>query len=586
MNFKLINEPDSKYDALSQVLHNRGIADEDMLHYINPTENDIASPLLLGEDKLAKAVSLVEDAIRFNKDVLIIVDSDCDGFTSAALLSNYLYDINPEWVNIHLHHFLHSGKEHGLNDLVIDDFVANLNLIILPDAGSNDIEYHKVLDNIGVACICLDHHNYDENVETSAIIINSQCSTYPNKELSGVGVTWQFCKYYDSVANLNYADDYLDLVALGDAADMMSLTSIETKYLVTKGFRNVKNPFIDYLAEKNDYSIQKKGGLNYDSAGWYIAPFVNAIVRSGTMEEKQNVFNSMLKYRAFEEVLSNKRGHKPGEMEKLVVQVMRTTTNVKNRQQKAVDAGMALLEKRIEANNMLDHKVLLFILEGNEIEATIRGLSANKLMGKYQRPVCVLSRTVQDEEVIYQGSARGCEVAGIENFMAICEKTGLPTYCVGHDNAFGLGLKETDIEQFLIQTDELLKDISGEPTYYCDYVFSNRDVDGDKIIDIATHPELWGKDMNEPIIGIKGLQITKEMLTLMAKNTLKIQVTPNVSLIKFSVSDEEFQQLYSENGSVEINVVGTCNANEWMGNVSAQLMITDLEIIDKVKWVF
>ena len=149
------------------------------------------------------------------------------------------------------------------------------------------------------------------------------------------------------------------------------------------------------------------------------------------MEEKQNVFNSMLKYKAFEEVLSNKRGHKPGEMEKLVVQVMRTTTNVKNRQQKAVDAGMALLEKRIEANNMLDHKVLLFILEGNEIEATIRGLSANKLMGKYQRPVCVLSRTIQDEEVVYQGSARGCEVAGIENFMAICEKTGLPTYCVG-----------------------------------------------------------------------------------------------------------------------------------------------------------
>lgn len=586
MNFKLINQPNPTYDALSQVLHNRGIPDEEMEHYINPTDADISSFELLGGEQLAAARFMLESTMHANGNILIIVDSDCDGFTSAALLSNYLYDINSEWTINHLFHFIHDGKEHGLNDLPFDDFLKDMSLVILPDAGSNDIEYHQKLKELNIYCFCLDHHNYNEDAKTPAVIINSQCSSYPNKELSGVGVTWQFCKYLDAINETNYADDYLDLVALGDAADMMSLTSIETKYLVTKGFRNIKNPFIDYLAEKNDYSIQKKGGLNYDSAGWYIAPFVNAIVRSGTMEEKQNVFNSMLKYRAFEEVLSNKRGHKPGEMEKLVVQVMRTTTNVKNRQQKAVDAGMALLEKRIEANNMLDHKVLLFILEGNEIEATIRGLSANKLMGKYQRPVCVLSRTIQNEEVVYQGSARGCEVAGIENFMAICEKTGLPTYCVGHDNAFGLGLKETDIEQFLIQTDELLKDISGEPTYYCDYVFSNRAVDGDKIIDIATHPELWGKDMNEPIIGIKGLQITKEMLTLMAKNTLKIQVTPNVSLIKFSVSDEEFQQLYSENGSVEINVVGTCNANEWMGNVSAQLMITDLEVIDKVKWVF
>lgn len=586
MNFKLINQPNPAYDALSQVLHNRGIPDEEMEHYINPTDADISSYKLLGEDKLFKAVGWVEDALIFNHNVLIVVDSDCDGFTSAALLSNYLYDLAPEWTKEHLFHFLHEGKEHGLNDLPFDDFLKDMNLVILPDAGSNDIEYHKKLDEMGIACICLDHHNYDENAETPAIVINSQCSTYPNKELSGVGVTWQFCKYYDWAATENYADDYLDLVALGDAADMMSLTSIETKYLVTKGFRNVKNPFIDYLAEKNDYSIQKKGGLNYDAAGWYIAPFVNAIVRSGTMEEKQNVFNSMLKYRAFEEVLSNKRGHKPGEMEKLVVQVMRTTTNVKNRQQKAVDAGMALLEKRIEADNMLAHKVLLFKLDGNEIESTIRGLSANKLMGKYQRPVCVLSRTVHEGEVVYQGSARGCELAGIENFMGICEETGLPTYCIGHDNAFGLGLREDDIDEFLDKTDMLLADISGEPTYYCDYVFQNCDVDDKKIIQIAEHPELWGKDMNEPIVGIKGLQVNKDMLTLMAKNTLKIQVTPKVSLIKFSVSEEEFKQLYSETGAVEINVVGTCAKNEWLGNVSAQIMINDLEVIDKVKWVF
>lgn len=38
----------------------------------------------------------------------------------------------------------------------------------------------------------------------------------------------------------SYADKYLDLVALGNLADMMSLKSYETKYLINKGFKNIK----------------------------------------------------------------------------------------------------------------------------------------------------------------------------------------------------------------------------------------------------------------------------------------------------------------------------------------------------------
>lgn len=52
MNFKLINQPNPMYDALSQVLHNRGIPDEEMEHYINPTDEDISSFSSLGEDNL------------------------------------------------------------------------------------------------------------------------------------------------------------------------------------------------------------------------------------------------------------------------------------------------------------------------------------------------------------------------------------------------------------------------------------------------------------------------------------------------------------------------------------------------------
>jgi len=42
---------------------------------------------------------------------------------------------------------------------------------------------------------------------------------------------------------------------------------------------------------------------------------------------------------------------------------MRIVTNVKNRQTKAQDAGLAIIEKMIEEQDLLNHKVLLFLLK-------------------------------------------------------------------------------------------------------------------------------------------------------------------------------------------------------------------------------
>ena len=83
----------------------------------------------------------------------------------------------------------------------------------------------------------------------------------------------------------SHAENYLDLVALGLDADMMSMLSIETKHLILKGFldENIKNPFIRGMAERNSYSLG--GRITPIGAAFYIAPFVNAMVRSGTIEE-------------------------------------------------------------------------------------------------------------------------------------------------------------------------------------------------------------------------------------------------------------------------------------------------------------
>ena len=75
------------------------------------------------------------------------------------------------------------------------------------------------------------------------------------------------------------------------------------------------------------------------------------------------------------------------------------------------------------------------------------------------------------------------------------------------------------------------------------------------------------------------------MLTMMKSNTLKIK-TGSVDILKFGCSEEEWEQLYSSNGYVEINAICRCNKNEWNGNISAQLFLEDFEIADSCTYYF
>ncbi len=596
MKYQLINKPNENFSAIQQILYNRGIAEQDILHYINLSDQDINSPLLLGEKNLKDGLMAIINTVKENKHALVIVDCDCDGYTSSALLINYLYKLFPSWVNNKLTWYMHNSKQHGLSDcinVILENSSSTPSLIICPDSSSNDYEYHTKLKEHDITTLVLDHHLAD-HISEDAIIINNQLSDYPNKELSGVGVVWQFCRYIDGFLNVDFANDFLDLVALGNDGDMMSLKNTETRYLITKGFKkeNIKNPFIDYMLDKNSFPLSKADYVSADSsmactsmgAAFFIVPFVNAITRSGTIEEKYLLFNAMLNHKAFEEVLSNKRGHKLGEKEKLILQAIRTVTNVKNRQTRAEDAGLAMLEKMIETNNMLNHKILLFLLEPGQIDAEIRGLIANKFMAKYQRPCCLLTHVNRNGNETYEGSMRGYTKTGINSFKDVLEQCPGVTYVEGHDNAAGVGIKANEVEDFLYRIDQLLEDVSVEPIYRVDYDFKEYDDNNQKILEIARMNDFWGQDIDRAYININ-FKITSSNFQIMKGNTLKFNLPNGLSIIRFSGTDEEIEK-FTTTGYLEINAVCKCNANEWNGRVYPQLIMEDYEIVDSSKYYF
>ena len=596
MKYQLIKPMNPHYTAIPQILTNRGIPADEIAHYLHTTDEDVSSPLDLGEAALNAAAQTLIQHI-FSKDkMLVICDCDCDGFTSAALLINYLYDLFPAYVETGLKWFVHEDKQHGLEDVMDYINTHDFKLVIAPDASSNDYDYHKELKAKGIDVIVLDHHLADK-VSEDAIVINNQLCDYKNKELSGVGVVYQFCRFIDMKMKSNFADNYLDLVALGLTGDMMSLTSFETKHLIHKGFepQNIKNPYIYEMWQKNKFKLGEH--ITSIDAAFYIVPMINAVQRSGTIEEKEILFKSMLKYEAFKMIDSTKRGCK-GQMEKLVEQAVRMSTNVKNRQTRVQDSSIEYLENLIEQKDLLKHKVLLFTLEPGKVDKNVAGLIANKFAAKYQRPCCILTRGGYVEEIYngekiqtptFAGSARGYEMSGVTNFKDICEETNLIEWTAGHQNAFGMCITTDNIDDFLAATDKALVNMSSEPIYYVDYIYNGADIHPTDILEISDLDSLWGKDMDEPLVAIKEIKISKDMVTVYRKssNTLKITLPNKVSLMKFNATDEECEALENHTGAyVRLDIVGKCNKNEWMGNVSPQVFIEDYEITGYGKYLF
>ena len=138
MKYKLIKEMDSSLTPIQQILSNRGIKLSEIHHYLHTTDEDINDAEMFGKEALDQATLAVANAVNNNLDTLVLVDCDCDGYSSAAILINYLYDLFPAFVNNHLKYYLHEDKTHGLSDCM--DYIENndFKLIIVPDAASND----------------------------------------------------------------------------------------------------------------------------------------------------------------------------------------------------------------------------------------------------------------------------------------------------------------------------------------------------------------------------------------------------------------------------------------------------------------
>lgn len=583
MNYQLITPriPGENLSLVERVLTNRGIKLEDVQHYLHTNENDILDPELIAN--IEDGAKMLISHIAQGNDIFIQIDSDCDGFTSAALLINYLYTLFPAFVQEHVIYRLHNGKEHGL---IPETIPENIKMVIAPDSSSNDFEVHeKLARDRGIDILVIDHHEA-EKISKYACVINNQLCDYPTKSLSGVGMVYKFCSYIDKIMNKDNVKQFVDLAALGILGDMMDLRDFETKEIIEEGLSSLRNPFFLEMVKRQSHVL--KDELTPLGVAFYIVPYVNATIRVGSQDEKLLLFESMLDFKGYQQIPSTKRGCK-GQMEIRVEQACRNCINIKNRQTKAKDVSLNTIEQIIENQNLLENKILLVQLNPEEIEVerNLTGLIANQLMSKYCHPVLLVTKT---ENGMWEGSGRNYDKSTFHDFKDFLNESGLVEYAEGHQSAFGVGIKNENIQKFIDYSNEALKDYDFSPVYQVDFIYQADTVKAKEIQSIGSLNSLWGQGVDEPLIAVENVKIRQNDLRLMGIDsshpTIKITMPNGVCLIKFRSSNDEYEKLYPELGCVTINIVGKCELNIWNGIITPQIIIEDYEIVNKIEYYF
>lgn len=349
----------------------------------------------------------------------------------------------------------------------------------------------------------------------------------------------------------------------------------------------------------NRQRYQFENGITPIGIAFYIVPYINAMTRSGTSDEKYLMFEAMLEWRANEMIPSTKRGFK-GTLETRVEQAGRTCVNVKSRQKRNQDASLENIENIIAECDLLKDKMLIVIVNEEDIDKNLAGLIANQLAAKYARPTLILREIQHFESVTdtngtlpiyytFEGSGRNYGKSRLENLRQFCLDTGYVMYAEGHASAFGIGITEENLGRFRDAVNYKLKDFDTTPCYYVDLEIDYSQLNDNEIFDIASNSNIWGQGLDEPLIAIKNIKVDADNISFLGNNERTMKITlPNVktNLIKFNIKDDEKALLNPDIGTIYITVIGKCALNHWMGNTTPQIMLEDFEITRRHKWDF
>lgn len=563
-----------KYEVLGQVRFGNELEDilrlkgiTDINSFLNPTVKNTESELLF--NNIEKARDTLVEHIENNSVIDLVVDCDVDGNTSGANIYQYIKRIKP---SIEIRYFIHKGKSHGLDEFVEEICLDNSQLVIVPDAGTGDVDECAKIVGSGKDVIILDHHSISDE-RNPAIVVNNQLSDrVTDKAMTGVGITYKFTKLLDKYYGVNYADDYLDLVALGMIGDRADTMNLQTRYLILEGLNQIrnktnKNKLIRTLVDAQMYSMDYKITIN--GVGFYVCPLINSLIRLGEFEDKRYMFEALINS---DRMLERKvRGKGIVEMT-IQEYILKACESSNRKQKKMTEESASILSEEIEKFGM-DKLPILVCNARDDVDSNSTGLIANRLADQYQRP-CLLMRRKGN---VCKGSGRGYEKCEIRDFNQWCKDTGLFNKVDGHAGAFGCEISFENTNK-LFQMLSTMRKID-EATYYVYNVYDASQLHDQIIKNVAKYDYVWGNTVSEPIFLIKNIPCNKYNINLIGSKQNKIEFTyHNIKFTKQTKGSslvKLYKEILSVGDNVKFDVIGRFSLDTRNGKCP-QVIIEDM----------
>jgi single-stranded-DNA-specific exonuclease len=242
-----------------------------------PKFSDFISPFEFRD--MEKSVNIILETIKEGKRIMIFGDYDLDGMSGAALLFLTLKTLNGNFS----YRLPSRSDGYGLSEKFIYELKEkNISLFITTDCGISNYNEISKANSYDVKTIITDHHSVPSILPPAYSILHPLLKTepFPDKNLTGAGVTWQLCrallqKVYGKDKSRSMEESLLEIAMLGTIADCGKLEG-ENRKIVLLGLQKIKSTKNNALRKLIEISKSDINNLTAEVIAFFIAPRLNA----------------------------------------------------------------------------------------------------------------------------------------------------------------------------------------------------------------------------------------------------------------------------------------------------------------------
>lgn len=548
------------HPVIAQVLCSRGIKSIKQVHcFLYAQLPDLFNPERFPD--MDKAVSRVLEALEKKEPILIYGDNDVDGMSAAALLTEVLRFIGATvFYELPVRSM---GKDLLIASALEKALENRCRLVITVDCG---ISAYKEIQHIvegGVDVIVSDHHEPTTKIPKCVATLNPKLidSTYPNRELTGVGVAFKLAhaivnrltEEKNPIVERIDLKRYLDLVALGTIADMGSLVG-ENRILVRYGLKQMKKRGRVGLFRLCEIGEVDFSSLSPSEIASKVAPRLNSLGR--VAEPFKGV-----------KLLLTKEDKEAQELVKEL--------DLNNYKRQRIEKQISLDIENHFASSPEELERKAIFLSSTKWHPGVIPIVSARLAKQFNRPAVVISV----EKGMGKGSIRTIPEFPVLPFLK--ENEELLLNFGGHDFAAGITIAEENIplfqEKFLQSVEKVLSTFDVTPKLYLDAKIGFSEIDFDMMESLHLL-EPFGHGNPPPLLYAEAVQVWPPKI--IGKFHLKLFLEQKNRILEGIAFHMAHRRAELKKKDLNLKIVFTPQVNVFLHKPSLQLYIKDFQIVE------